>query len=416
MTLAATNENDFDGGGTLVSAILASAGGDPITDPDAGAVEGIAVCGVDNAHGTWKYKVGVGGTWSDFGTPSAAAARLLAADTATWIRFVPNAFWSGSVTAGVAFCAWDQSAGTVGGTADTTVGGGATAFSAAMASASITVNHVNLSPVVEALADTGDPVELGMTFTLTASGVSDPNPAGWVASVAFYRESNGTAGLQVGSGGDTLVGFDDNSADGWSVSVVTDGLTAGVYTYYALATDDEGGISTVGADAAATTNTIRVTYNLDVDGNGVADALTDGILMLRYLFDPAGAWNYADALGSGAIRTTRSAIRTYLNGAKETVLDADGNGSADALTDGILILRYLFAPAGAWNYSDALGAGAMRTTRAAIRAHLEQYEPASALAGGGEVAATDHDTLLDEETDPATSLLAIDAILEQWDL
>jgi hypothetical protein len=116
-------------------------------------------------------------------------------------------------------------------------------------------------------------------------------------------------------------------------------------------------------------------FNLDADCNRTADALTDGILMLRYLFDPAGAWNYSDALGSGATLTSRENIKSFLDNGQTTVLDVDGNGTPDALTDGILILRYLFDPAGDWNYSDALGSGATRTTRTAIKAYLDQYNP-----------------------------------------
>jgi hypothetical protein len=123
--------------------------------------------------------------------------------------------------------------------------------------------------------------------------------------------------------------------------------------------------------------------SLDIDGNGAADALTDGILILRYLFDPLGVWNYSDALGSDAARTTRASLRTYLDGVRSTVLDVDGNGTADALTDGILILRYLFDPLGAWNYSDALGSDAARNTREAIRTYLNQYLPASTSSGVG---------------------------------
>jgi PKD repeat protein len=125
---------------------------------------------------------------------------------------------------------------------------------------------------------------------------------------------------------------------------------------------------------------VTAVRDLDIDGNGTADALTDGILILRYLFDPAGAWNYSDALGSAATRTTRAQIKSFLDGGQATVLDVDGNGTADALTDGILILRYLFDPAGAWNYSDALGAAATRTTRAQIKAHLDAYMPSLALS------------------------------------
>jgi Zn-dependent metalloprotease/glutaredoxin len=139
----------------------------------------------------------------------------------------------------------------------------------------------------------------------------------------------------------------------------------------------------VPSNDASTSSDNRVTYfdtsaSLDVDGNGTADALTDGILILRYLFDPAGAWSYSDALGSGATRTTRATLRTFLDDASSTVLDVDGNGTGDALTDGILILRYLFAPAGAWNVADALGGNATRTTRAAIKTFLDLRNPGAA--------------------------------------
>ena len=95
---------------------------------------------------------------------------------------------------------------------------------------------------------------------------------------------------------------------------------------------------------AADNATVFAPCNLDADGNGIADALSDGILILRYLFDPTGAWNVNDALGSGCSRTTREVIKGYLDGGRTTALDVDGNGTADALSDGILILRYLFEP------------------------------------------------------------------------
>jgi len=104
--------------------------------------------------------------------------------------------------------------------------------------------------------------------------------------------------------------------------------------------------------------------------------LTDGILILRYLFDPRGPWQFEDALDIAATRTSREAIRSYLDNASAGVLDVDGNGRPDALTDGILILRYLFDPGGPWDYTDALGSGATRTTRSAIKAYLDLYNPA----------------------------------------
>jgi hypothetical protein len=156
------------------------------------------------------------------------------------------------------------------------------------------------------------------------------------------------------------------------------GLADGVQTavrFTAASTAD-------GYDFESRPITVRVANgNLDADGNGTADALTDGILILRYLFAPSGAWNVADAVGVAATRTARPDIKSFLDGGQASVLDADGNGTADALTDGILILRYLFAPTGAWAYSDAVGVGSTRTTREEIRSYLDQYGSGRAPAG-----------------------------------
>jgi len=51
--------------------------------------------------------------------------------------------------------------------------------------------------------------------------------------------------------------------------------------------------------------------------------------------------------------------------ARETMLDVDGNGMADALTDGIMMMRYLFGFRGNAVIDEALGPDATRTTAAA---------------------------------------------------
>lgn len=135
-----------------------------------------------------------------------------------------------------------------------------------------------------------------------------------------------------------------------------------------------------GVDLDPTPNTMTIDVsacNLDADGSGVAEPLADGILILRYLFDTGGAWAVDDALGAGATRIQREEIRTFLD-ADAGMLDADGNGAADPLSDGILILRYLLEPAGSWGVEDALGSGATRTTAASIRAYLEAFNPGAA--------------------------------------
>jgi hypothetical protein len=128
--------------GTLVSELLASAGGDRISDPDAGALEGIAIVGADTANGSWQFSTDNGATWQSLGAVSDGSARLLT-PTAR-VRFVPNFLYSGTVTNALTFRAWDQTSGTNGGLADTTDNGGSTAFSTATETASIRVRLLGL--------------------------------------------------------------------------------------------------------------------------------------------------------------------------------------------------------------------------------------------------------------------------------
>ena len=50
---------------------------------------------------------------------------------------------------------------------------------------------------------------------------------------------------------------------------------------------------------------------LDVDGNSQSDALTDGLLMLRYLFGLRGSSLTAGAISSGASEPARKSSHTY---------------------------------------------------------------------------------------------------------
>ena len=64
-------------------------------------------------------------------------------------------------------------------------------------------------------------------------------------------------------------------------------------------------------------------------------------------------------VGQGATRTTDAQIGGYLRDIK-TLLDIDGNGETDALTDGILIMRFQFGLRGASVVAGAVGSGATR--------------------------------------------------------
>ena len=59
---------------------------------------------------------------------------------------------------------------------------------------------------------------------------------------------------------------------------------------------------------------VAVLADLDVDGNGVVDPLTDGLLGLRYMFGFRGATLITGAVGAGCTRCTAPAIEAYLAG------------------------------------------------------------------------------------------------------
>jgi len=73
-------------------------------------------------------------------------------------------------------------------------------------------------------------------------------PSGAVQDVGIYRESNGVPGLQLGA--DVLLASD--SADPYTVAVLTAGLVAGTYVYYARAVTTTG----VPSNVASTSVTV----------------------------------------------------------------------------------------------------------------------------------------------------------------
>src|SRR5919202_1879531 len=118
-TLNPQNQDDSASPGTLISTIIANLGGTKITDPNASALQGIAITNLDTTNGTWQYTTN-GTIWNNAPVVSAANALLLASDANTKIRFVPNPGYNGTVTNAIAFAAWDQITGTKGYVADYT--------------------------------------------------------------------------------------------------------------------------------------------------------------------------------------------------------------------------------------------------------------------------------------------------------
>ena len=145
MTLTTINEDDTNPTGDTIASIIASAGGDRIADVDQGAVEGIAVVQTESAFGSWQFRTGAAGPWTNVGSVSLTNALLLAADSE--LRFVPNADYTGS--ANIQFYAWDQTTPEgAGDYVDPIATGGTGAFSTDLEFATVTVTPVNDAPVL----------------------------------------------------------------------------------------------------------------------------------------------------------------------------------------------------------------------------------------------------------------------------
>ena len=111
-------------------------------------------------------------------------------------------------------------------------------------------------------------------------------------------------------------------------------------------------------------------FSFDVDQSSSMGALTDGLLVIRHLFDFSGDTLVADATDTSATRSVASDISSYLTDAK-TELDIDGSGDVGALTDGLLLIRYLFDFRGESLINNAIDAKATRKTAAEIEAYIE---------------------------------------------
>ena len=109
----------------------------------------------------------------------------------------------------------------------------------------------NRPPVIGEMGDFPASVKAGESLMVFAKNITDRD--GKVASVSFYRESNGIAGLQTGDGGDAFLGTDTTLANNaYSVSFVVLGLAPATYTYYAQAADEEGAVG----NPLSTTNVV----------------------------------------------------------------------------------------------------------------------------------------------------------------
>ena len=107
--------------------------------------------------------------------------------------------------------------------------------------------------------------------------------------------------------------------------------------------------------------------DINADANLNVTALTDGILVLRWMLGMTGTAATQGALGASPGRTVAADIATHLVAQR---MDIDGDSSVDAATDGLLLLRALLGFSGTAVTNGAVSPCATRTTWTDIRSHL----------------------------------------------
>ncbi|NJL89086.1 MAG: DUF4347 domain-containing protein [Coleofasciculaceae cyanobacterium SM2_1_6] len=181
-------QNAFNNNGNLVEELAAA-------NINVGAApgKGIAITAVDNTNGTWQYSTDNGANWRSiqaaFSFPTnltqggnEVPALLLAADSKNRVRFVPNAGFTGTVTNGVTYRAWNQK-----------IGGNGELINVSFTRTNIDIIRRNMSidaftnPVVDNFRITVTPVNTAPTL----------DPADVISASAFITGVNSTGGVVI---------------------------------------------------------------------------------------------------------------------------------------------------------------------------------------------------------------------------
>jgi len=217
---------------------------------------------------------------------------------------------------------------------------------------------VAVTTTTTALASSANPSLPGQSVTFTAT-ITGNAPSGTVAFQDGGNPINACIAVAVTAG---------------QAPCTITGLALGTHAITAVYSGD---LLNTGSTSPVVNQHV-IPPSLDVDASSPDskyDALTDGLLLLRYMQGITGDALVAGALGQTAARTDPAQIKLYLDflGAK---LDIDGDGNVDPATDGVLIVRYLLGLRGDPLIANAVALpGAMRQTAMAIEQWLQDLLP-----------------------------------------
>ena len=117
-----------------------------------------------------------------------------------------------------------------------------------------------------------------------------------------------------------------------------------------------------------------ISASWDIDGNGDADALTDGLTILKAAFGITGQ-DMIDGTLAPDSEMTLDDVELSMEKTM-SIADIDDNGEVGALTDGLIVLRYLFDITDSKLTEGAISPDANREAHQSIVDHLEKYMPA----------------------------------------
>ena len=152
---------------------------------------------------------------------------------------------------------------------------------------------------------------------------------------------------------------------------------------FSISADSDPAFATLESQGITATTLDVVDFSLDTDADNQFQPLTDGILIIRYLSGFSGAALIEDAIAGNGQRRSSAEIVDYLDSNRTTLLDVDGDGISQSLTDGILIIRYLAGFQGTTLTDGAIGPGAVRTTPEEISGWLDALVGQSGSGAGG---------------------------------
>lgn len=236
--------------------------------------------------------------------------------------------------------------------------------------------------------DTEDPIETPAVHNTIddVAPTSQVDPLPTTSMESFVVSITGDDGTGSGVANfDVYVSDDDGPFTLWEStsepSLTFTGELDHTYRFYSVATDRVGLIEIEDAHVDASTTVVAASSKaiLDIDGDDQTLPLTDGLLALRHMAGFTG-----EALIDGAVAegVTAEQVESYLASIAAS-LDVDGDGQANSLTDGILIIRRLAKFEGNPLINNAVNPQGTRTSAADVTAWIDaltQTNPGAAAS------------------------------------